>query len=223
VDCREQLPISSPKLARFSLRSVRCDIFCRLADGVFFLCRLFRERGRIPASFSPPAAESAHVCYMGVFLGVRGHARKCTPVPPSTFLRPVLAPLLLLSACAHRCPSHKRSFVAPQHHPLSTSLRLYPPSHWSDHPPGMRMVIRLLPDPAHPAPPFSPSPTQLRPSETEEFIQDACVFLQACFRETDLRIANQQRGTKKRGGKGGRSSGTDGAGAPATSRRSSRK
>ncbi|CAN0298745.1 unnamed protein product [Ectocarpus fasciculatus] len=45
---------------------------------------------------------------------------------------------------------------------------------------------------------------ELDPSEADEFIQDACSFLLACFRETDVRIANQQRGVgKKRKERGG--------------------
>ncbi|CAM9798249.1 unnamed protein product [Pylaiella littoralis] len=53
---------------------------------------------------------------------------------------------------------------------------------------------------------------ELHPSEADEFIQDACSFLLACFRETDVRIANQQRGiTKKRKGWGGAGSGSSAA------------
>ncbi|CAM9270813.1 unnamed protein product [Hapterophycus canaliculatus] len=42
---------------------------------------------------------------------------------------------------------------------------------------------------------------ELNTSEADEFIQDTCAFLLACFRETDVKLANQQRGvTKKRKG-----------------------
>ncbi|CAB1119181.1 unnamed protein product [Ectocarpus sp. CCAP 1310/34] len=64
---------------------------------------------------------------------------------------------------------------------------------------------------------------ELDPSEADEFIHDACFFLLACFRETDVRIANQQRRVgvgKKRRGRGG---GGGGGGSVANPRRRSRR
>lgn len=95
----------------------------------------------------------------------------------------------------------------PESAPHALPLLTYPPP-----PPHPRMASHL----------FSThrQPTQLHPSEADEFIQDACAFLQACFRETDVRTAKKRRG----GAAGGSGRGDGGGeGVPATPRRSARK
>ncbi|CAM9723246.1 unnamed protein product [Ectocarpus sp. 8 AP-2014] len=62
---------------------------------------------------------------------------------------------------------------------------------------------------------------ELDPSEADEFIHDACSFLLACFRETDVRIANQQRGVGVRKQRNERVGG--GGGSVASPRRRSRR
>ena len=63
---------------------------------------------------------------------------------------------------------------------------------------------------------------KVHPSETDEFVQDVCFFLLACFRETDVRTANLQRGvTRKRRRGDDEGSGSASAGVPP--RRSKRR